>query len=110
MLEQARRVKYCDAEINGPFDNARISMQAFMGACHKEQLFLGCIPKAPQISDLIQLPLWVPCRRCNIQQKTACPPSWFSPLCVSGIPEKFPSVLLQFYCPLCLPDSARNYF
>lgn len=110
MLEQARRVKRCHAEINGPFDNARISMRAFMGACHKEQLFLGCIPKAPQISDLIQLPLWVPSRKYNVQQKTACSPPWFSPPCVSRIPEKFPSALLQFYCPPCLPDNARNFF
>lgn len=109
MLEQAQRVKYHHAEINGPFDNARISMRAFMGARHKEQLFLGCIPKAPQISDLIQLPLWVPSRKCNVQQKMACSPPWFPPPHVSGIPEKFPSVLLWFYCPLCLLDNARNY-
>lgn len=66
MLEQARRVKYCHGEINGPFDNVGISMGAFMGACRKEQLVLGCIPKAPQISDLIQLPLM------GSQQKMQC--------------------------------------
>lgn len=81
-----------------------------MGACHKEQLFLGRIPKAPQISDLVQLPLWVRSRKFNVQQKTACSPPWFSPPRVPGIPEKFPSVLLWFYCLLCLPDNAKNYF
>lgn len=110
MLEQARRVKYCHGEINGPFDNAGISMGAFMGACRKEQLVLGCIPKAPQISDLIQLPLWVPSRKCNVQQKMARSPPWFSPPCVSGISEEFPSALLWFYFPLCLPHIGRNYF
>lgn len=70
-LKQTHWVKYCRHAVSGIVDNARIAMKAFMGACHKEQLFPDCIPKTHQISNLIELAIRAPSRRCTIQHKTA---------------------------------------
>lgn len=93
MLGQAWRVQGCHPEIRGILTIAGFRWRPSWEHVTRSSYFLDASQKLPIYLISYNYTSMGPQQ--NVQQKTACSPPWFSPPHVSGVPEKFPSVLFQ---------------